>query len=162
MIPDVMKKKVLDKERRFVYLKAFDCLTDTESAIRIVVNSTLNIQLSVLSKIHDELGDEDKTIQELTSQYWENSLGTHTGFGILTSPDIGNYFIAGTLADLFLQEIDGKPIGEMNTGVYGILRGLGFHQNTVDIFLKDLLAGQYLLISRGMNAQIDDIQNLLG
>ncbi|PIE77957.1 MAG: hypothetical protein CSA15_10285 [Candidatus Delongbacteria bacterium] len=162
MIQNVVKKESLQKRKKFVYLKAYGDLLAIEQAIKTINKSTFDIQLTVLHKIVENGQSGLNSKEKQLEKYWNNVLGEYAGFGVLSSPEIGRFYIAGTLAGLFLHEIDGKPIGEMNTGIYGVLRGIGFHRNTVDLYLKDLLAGQYLLIARGLNAQISDIQHILG
>lgn len=162
MIRNVMKKELSHKKKKFVYLKAYKELSDIEDAVKIVQDSSLDIQLTVLRKIGEKGRDGLEPQEKRLESYWNRLLGDYSRFGLLSSPEMGRFYIAGELADIFLHEIDGRPIGEMSTGIYGVLRGMGFHRSTVDIYLKDLLAGQYLLISRGLNAQINDIQRLLG
>ena len=93
--------------------------------------------------------------------YCTNELHLSSNFGMVSNPEIGTLFIAGFLAPMFLQEIDGKKIGSLSTGLYGILRGLGIDQNSVVTYSKALHTNNFLLIIRGNKDEMIALETLL-
>ncbi|RPD98733.1 hypothetical protein EGM88_05965 [Aureibaculum marinum] len=151
-----IKNESIKPDKKLVFIINFEQLIDIKNTIKNILNNKLDLQLSVLGKINN-----NDHCKETLENEWKKVFGKNSGFRILSSQEIGTFFIAGSLTELFLYKIDGKPLGEMTTGLYGILRGLGFNKNKVELFLNDLRSNQYLLILRGHNLQINKIQNLL-
>ena len=70
-------------------------------------------------------------------------------------------YIAGPLVAMFLQDIDGKKLGTLSGGPYGILRGLGIDAEKVATALKVLENGGYLLTIRGKEADLRHFEDQL-
>lgn len=99
------------------------------------------MQLCVLGQLDKEYISNNKEIIEskkVLKAYWNSSLGENSNFGLFSNPKMGTLFIAGALVSQFLHDIDGKVLGEMLSGSYGILRGLGMTENDTSVFIKDL------------------------
>ncbi len=62
---------------------------------------------------------------------------------------------------MFLHEIDGKTLGAMSTGPYGIIRGLGGYKLQTETYLKLLNDGSYLLILRGYDDELNALEDIL-
>ncbi len=160
-----MKKEIENKKQKSFFIKSFNELWRLKKAIQeIRVNATTGLQLSVLGKFSKECVSNDsealKAKKEL-KRYWKRSLGPASDFGIFCNPEIGTLFIAGSLVSQFLHDLDGKMLGEMPSGPYGILRGLGTTEKDTTNYIKDLDGSGYLLILRGYDAELDRTEALL-
>ncbi|WP_405572592.1 hypothetical protein [Winogradskyella sp. Asnod2-B02-A] len=151
-----MKNRDEDIKDKHVLLKSFKSIRQIENIIKQICSSDINdIQISVLGKVEDVNFDTNfaDSWKELKS-YCSNKLQLASNFGMVSNSEIGTYFIAGFLAPMFLQEINGKTIGAMSTGFYGILRGLGIDQENVSGYSKALNKGGLILIIRGNKSDI--------
>lgn len=136
-----------------------------EKAIQAIQEYDITqLQLSVLGKLGDDCIANDKqlkTAKKDLKEYWKGSLGSTSDFGLFCNPEIGTLFIAGYLASQFLHEISGKTLGEMTSGPYGILRGIGIAEKDSFTFLKALNEHAFLLILRGYDDELDRAEALL-
>ena len=94
-------------------------------------------------------------------EYWKGSLGDSSEFALFCNPEIGTLFIAGSLVSQFIHDMDGKMLGEMTSGPYGILRGLGITKKDSALFLKALNDGSLLLILRAYDYELKRMEALL-
>lgn len=158
-----MEREVSNKKKKFVYLKRCKNLNDIQTAIKIVKESPNDFQIAVLKKIVKEYICKNSISNKVNTQHNYNTsiLGHEAEYGIFDSPEVGKVFISGFLASTFLYKIDNKVLGEMSTGIYGILRGLGLEKVTVETALTDLKSSYFLLILRGENHLKQKAQNLL-
>ena len=92
--------------------------------------------------------------------YWKNMLDHTIAFDSLKNPEIGDIFIVGALTSTFLNKVDGKTLGMLSVGPYGILRGIGASESQANIYLKLLKNGRYLLIFRGNIEEIDEYKRI--
>jgi len=162
----MIKIKDLNTQQKHFLIKAYPLLWPLEKAIKILnKNRTSNSQLSILGKFtkgYTSKSIEERAIYEKEMKiYWNGLLGTSPEFGFFTNPDLGTVFIAGSLTSMFLHEIEGKALGAMSAGSYGILRGLGAYQIQAESFLKLLTNGNYLLIVRGFDDELSVLEELL-
>ncbi|MGJ8548970.1 hypothetical protein [Winogradskyella wichelsiae] len=150
------------REKR-VLLKSYPKIKQIENVINNIYHtSNSNVQISVLGKLEaDKTNSSFLNAKNDLQQYCEQNLKLSSNFGIILNPEIGTFFIAGFLAPMFLQEINGKTIGSMSTGLLGILSGLGINQNNVSTYLKVLEKGNYLLILRGSNTVLNKLESQL-
>lgn len=148
-----------------VYFEAFTHLSLLENALKhITEEDVANFQISILGKVSEFYLDKDTEISKDMNAlkiYWEKVLGNTIHFGVFHNPEIGNIFIVGTLASSFLYKIDGKTLGMLSAGPYGILRGIGGSDAQVATHLKMLNDGNYLLIFRGTGADLENYKRLL-
>jgi hypothetical protein len=117
-----------------------------------------------LDKLEQDCISNDKEIIKAKNElkhYWKGSLGPASDFGLFCNPAIGRLFIIGSLVSLFLHDMDGKVLGEMSSGPYGILRGLGRAEKNTSVFIKNLNENYFLLILRGYNNQLDSMEELI-
>jgi hypothetical protein len=154
-----MKSKDQETKQRHVFLKSYPRFEQIEAAVKMLQPiKGNNMQVSILGKLNTKSYKNEKK-----SIYSENELKTHCeamfqlpiDFGIISNPEIGKIFIAGSFAPMFLQEINGKKLGSMSMGLYGVLRGLGIDQERVTSYLKALLNGEYLIVLRGYDKELN-------
>ena len=124
-----MRAKINTQKQKHFLIKSYRHLWQLEEVIEEIRKSaTAALQLSVLGKLEQDCVSNDKEIIRAKNElkhYWKESLGPASDFGLFCNPAIGTLFIVGSLVSLFLHDIDGKVLGEMSSGPYGILRGLG-------------------------------------
>lgn len=115
------------------------------------------VQVSILGKF-PELYSEDmkswETINLKMRVYLKKLLGADIQYGGFDNPEIGFVFVAGPLTSIFLNKINGKSLGNMSTGIYGILRGLGADTYQAKNYLKTLSNNEFLLIIRGFESNL--------
>ncbi len=158
-----MNTKVKDLKEKRVLLKSFSTINQIEKTIKHICRlDNDGIQISVLGKL------EDVNLDSNFSNYWSelktycaNDLKLTSSFGMVSNPEIGTFFIAGFLAPMFLQKINGKTIGSMSTGLYGILRGIGASETQATAYLRLLNSGSYVLILRGIEAKLEIYKRIL-
>ena len=160
-----MKKEIENKKQKSFLIKSFKQLWRLEEAIqKIRMNATTVPQLSVLGKFSKDCISIDvealKAKKEL-KQYWKDSLGPASDFGMFCNPEIGTLFIVGSLVSQFLHDVDGKVLGEIPSGPYGILRGLGTTEEDTSNYIKGLNEAIYLLIIRAYDFELDYVKELL-
>jgi hypothetical protein len=161
----MMGSKIIKRQKKCFFLKNYHHLWQLEKAIQAIQEyDATQLQLSVLGKLGDDCIANDKqlkTAKKDLKEYWKGSLGSTSDFGLFCNPEIGTLFIAGYLASQFLHEISGKTLGEMTSGPYGILRGIGIAEKDSFTFLKALNEHAFLLILRGYDDELDRAEALL-
>lgn len=135
-----------------------------EAIKKIHTIASEHLQLSILGQLGQKRIANDKEIVKsgkAMKRYWKGALGANSNFGLFCNPEIGTLFIIGTLAPQFLSEIHGKVLGEMTSGPYGILRGLGIEGSKATGYLKSLNNGHFLMFIRGYDSELDKVATLL-
>jgi hypothetical protein len=163
-----MHSNIQGKNEKQVFIKSYPEFLLVEKAVKVInQNKNNHLQLSILGKIVEQNKvDKRKLIitKETIETKFKSLFEFPIGFGMLTNPKIGNIFITGFLVGTFLQEIEKKNIGSLSTGPYGILRGLGIDRDRTTFYIKALQKGNYILILRGyekeINQSIDLLENL--
>lgn len=157
-----MKSKIKETNQKRVFLKSYSKFQQIEQAIKALkVSDNTTIQISIIGKFDDNNLDHAKTLVDLKEGMEKKCKALFEypiDFGILSNPDIGTLFITGFLVSMFLQEIELKEIGAMLTGPYGILRGLGIDKESACLSLKALHEGDYLMIVRGFENQLEPLE----
>lgn len=119
------------------------------------------LQISVLEKCKSPIADDVKLCSE-QFQYLKKVLhkefSTKAKSGFFFNPEIGTIFCIGNLSPIFLQEIDGKPLGAIGTGVHSIIRGLGTKNEKVEELVKALTNGDYLLFISARASVIETLK----
>lgn len=151
---------------KHVFFKPYQNLLQLEKAIQRIKEKdhNLNLQISILGKISQYYSDGENALTatiDAMKLKCEKMLGNTTEFGSFYNSNIGVIFIAGSLTPMFLHKIDGKILGEMSTGPYGILRGLGAYRFQAETYLKALNTRTYLLIIRGFDYELDLVEDAL-
>lgn len=148
--------------KKSALLKSYSKISQIETHIKQICNTNIeDIQISVLHKSEDNL--KNPVFSELWKNLTQNCINPFilsSKFGIVANPEVGNIAISGFLTPMFLQEINGKNIGEMATGIYGILKGLNIDYNSINFCLKTLKQNHYLLIVRGAESDLIKINKL--
>ncbi|MFT6796850.1 MAG: hypothetical protein ACJART_001996 [Maribacter sp.] len=152
-------------EQKHFSIKSYQQLGQLEEVIQEIRKHTIvQLELSVLGKTAHGCVSHDKETEKAQKElkhYWEDSLGPTSDFGLFCNPELGTLFIAGSLASQFLNNMDGKALGEIRSGPYGILRGLGIAEKDATNYIKDLNEGYFLLILRGYNYELDIMEEVL-
>lgn len=160
-----MRLKIKKQEKKHFFIKSYQHPWQLEEAInKIHTNASEQLQLSVLGQLGQKCIVNNKEIVKsgkAMKRYWKWALGTNSHFGIFCNPEIGTLFIAGTLVPQFLRDMDGKVLGEMTSGPYGILRGLGIEGSKATDYLKSLNNGHYLMLIRSYDYELDKMATLL-
>ena len=160
-----MKAKVSKSTHKHVFSKIYFDSFHVLEAAEIIINESSDYELSILGKtnilssaqnkgqintgiaIKDHLSKITKVVMECDYFY---------------NPEIGYIFIIGPLTSIFLNDLEGKTLGAISAGPYGILRGLGISPKTATAHIEALKKDGYLLITRGYNNDIDALENILG
>ena len=158
-----MNSKVEITREKRVYIASFSKIQHIENLLKRIFHLDMkNIQISVIGKMQSINSDTNfKPSWMDLKNYCTNELHLSSDFGMVSNPEMGTVYIAGFLAPMFLQEIDGKKIGSLSTGLYGILRGLGIDQNSVVTYSKALHTNNFLLIIRGNKDEMIALETLL-
>ncbi|WP_445957809.1 hypothetical protein [Yeosuana sp.] len=154
-----------EDNKKQVFFKEYKNLNQIKKTLkRVKEYHTSNIQVSILGKFPKNNSDDMKLLEKDIRDmhvYWRKVLGTSFDFGSFKNPEVGVVFIAGPLTSLFLNDINGKSLGTMTTGIYGVLRGLGANLFQAETYLKALNNNEYLLIMRGFDYDLYGMENLL-
>ncbi|MCP4978562.1 MAG: hypothetical protein GY931_20645 [Maribacter sp.] len=134
-------------------------------AVEITINESTDYELSILGKTNNLLSTPNKDsirngIAIKTHAREVAKVGKKINF--FFNPEIGDIFITGPLTSIFLNDLEGKYLGALSTGPFGILRGLGISRNKATNQLTALKNGGYLIIIRGYDRDLDILANLLG
>ncbi|GAA4946311.1 hypothetical protein GCM10023314_19510 [Algibacter agarivorans] len=151
-------------KQKYVHFKAYQYLWQLEKVLQHIINRTdLQLQISILGKVSQYNSDQENTItnKNTINTYWKRLLGGTANFGCFNNPEIGNVFIAGPLASTFLHEINGKSLATLSAGPYAIFRGLGVSEIQASTYLKMLNNNSYLLILRGYDNELYELDTIL-
>ena len=148
-----------------IYFKAYEHLFQLEDDLKLIRDQNpIDSKISVLGKAAQFYIDKNIEVSKDTNAiktYWKKVLGDTTDFGSFINPDLGHVFITGVLAPTFLYELDGKTLGMLSAGPYGILRGIGASEIEVTTHLKKLYNNNYLLIFRGSGNTLKNYKKIL-
>lgn len=154
-----------DPLQRQVYFKAYTELNLLENAIELFKEQRfVGPQISILGKVdqfYNDKGMEMSKDFDCLKRYWKDTFVKTAPFGSLYNPEIGNIFFVGAITSIFLNKVDGKTLGMLSVGPYGILRGIGATENQSKHYLKTLENGSYLLIVRGYEEELKNCERLL-
>ncbi len=141
------------RKQKDVFSRIFFQAPHLERAISwFTDNFGLSVQLTVLLKLDQSYFADGNEIAEMKAKlktYWKNLLGQEIEFGFFHNREIGTIFIVGPLSELFLHDIDGRELGALSEGPYGILRGLGVRDIDANHYIEQLKEGGHLLLARG-------------
>ncbi|MEM5565054.1 hypothetical protein WNY78_08055 [Psychroserpens sp. AS72] len=160
-----MKSKSQETNQKRVFLKSYPKFWHIEKVVKALkLSENSNLQVSIIGKFNEENLSDAKELAAVEDDMETQckAMFTHPiDFGILSNPEIGIIFITGFLVSMFLQEIELKKIGTMLTGPYGIFRGLGIDQESTTFYLKSLHHGNYLIIVRGFENELKQLEDIL-
>ncbi|TYC10557.1 hypothetical protein ES677_11490 [Bizionia gelidisalsuginis] len=145
----MMKPEI--KEQKIIFLQSYSEFKQIENLVHTINKSDTSLQVAILGKVTQQDLNNSTVAMELRCNTLFEPI---SNFGIISNPEIGDFFVAGAFATMFLQEVNGKKIGAMSMGPYSILRGLGVHQDSVNHHLKKLISGSYILILRGSEDEL--------
>lgn len=148
-----------------IHFKAYEHLSLLENTLKIIKEQEpTGLQISILGKMVQFYHDKDISIStegETIKRYWDKNLNNTNEFGSIYNQEIGNLFIVGALTSTFLNKVDGKTLGMLSVGPYGILRGIGASETQANTYLKLLKSGSYLLILRGVEDELENLKKIL-
>ncbi|MBC8757642.1 hypothetical protein H2O64_23440 [Kordia sp. YSTF-M3] len=153
------------KSKQFL-IKIYPNLLQIEKVIRNIVQhkNGLQLQVSILGKLASNYSDKENALDEKIKKIrWELAgfLGKHIQFGYFNNSEIGILFIVGHLTETFLCKIDGKELGSLPIGLFGIFRGIGIKLGDINRYIKELQNANLLLIIRGEKESLIAIENLM-
>ena len=123
-----------------------------------------HLKITVVGKVAQFYSNDDsddyKNLATL-KMYWNQLLGGSTTFASFKNAVLGNIFIAGPLASTFLGEVNGKTLGTLSVGPYGIMMGMGATVLQAKTFIEMLHNGCYLLLLRGQEQDLEQYKNIL-
>jgi hypothetical protein len=158
-------KSFKKKAQKGFCIKAFSDLGKVDRALDIISsNLGANMELSILGKLnHDEFNNKKILVEKrrVLRTYWRKRFKEETDIGFFSHPDIGDIYILGHLMPMFLYDVNGKKLGSLSGGTYGILRGLGIGPKETLNFLKILKEGSCLIILRGYELQLNRLEHAL-
>ncbi len=161
----MMTAEKYNPQQKQIYFKAYDHLSLLEDALKNIKEQvSTDFQISILGQVvqfYQDRGIEVLKDTDAIELYWKKTLDNTFAFGSLYNLEIGEVFIVGALASTFLYEVDGKTLGMLSVGPYGILRGMGASENQVVTHLKLLKEGSYLLIMRGIETELESYKRIL-
>ncbi len=160
-----MKAQVNKSAHKHVYSKIYFDSFHVLEAAEIINNASADYELSILGKTNILNSAQNKG-QINTGIAIKDHLSKITKvvmeYDYFYNPEIGYIFITGPLSSIFLNDLEGKTLGAISAGPYGILRGLGISPKEATAHIKALKNGGYLLIVRGYDDDLDILENILG
>ena len=151
-IPNIlfMEARTIKKEKPHIFFNTLAQLIYVEKWVEFLTENDSDSHLTIMFKLGQQ-NLNDVSAADLKSKlenYWQKILGPRTEFGLFYNQDIGTVFITGPYTGLFVQEVNGKKLGALPQGLYGILRGLGLNNKETSDALEKLAEGQYLILGR--------------
>lgn len=133
-------------------------------AVEVIINGSADYEFSILGKTKNLLSSPNKDsvsngIAIKTNAKEVAKLGEK--FDFFFNPEIGDLFITGPLSSIFLNDLEGKYLGALSTGPFGILRGLGISKEKATDYLTALKNGGYLIIVRAYDHDLEILENLI-
>lgn len=160
-----MYLKRYNTKQKQIYFKAYSNVYQLETALnRIKVEDISDFQISILGKVSQYYMDTVNCFSENigpVKAYWKSIYGKGLKFGSFFNPELGNIFIVASLVSTFLHKVDGKSLATLSSGSYGIFRGMGVDEYETTECLKTLRNGKYLLIIRGFEENLWQIEHVL-
>lgn len=148
-----------------IYFRAYQHLFQLEIDLKLIKeHGPIDSKISVLGKADQFYLDKNIEVSKDVDSlkiYWWKIFGNTANFGSFTNPEIGDVFVAGALTPTFLYEIEGKTLGMLASGPYGILRGIGASETQAASLLKILNNNNYLLIYRGSQNKLENYIKIL-
>lgn len=154
-----------NSKQKHIFFRTYENLSLLEKALKNIKEpGPTNVQISILGKVSQFY--HDKNIQNMKDMesiriYWKNIFDNTIAFDSLKNPEIGNIFIVGALTSTFINKVDGKTLGMLSVGPYGILRGIGANDTQANHYLDLLGSGSYLLIIRGFADELEKFRRIL-
>ncbi len=159
-----MKAKIAKSAHKHVFSKIYLDSFHILEAAEIITNEFADYELSILGKtsIDNSAQNKDQINTELAIKDHTSKLSkVNLKCDYFYNPEIGYIFVTGPLTSIFLNDLEGKTLGAISAGPYGILRGLGISKNEATAHIKALKKGGYLMIVRGYDDDLDILENLL-
>jgi len=156
----------MDKQsqQRTTFIKDYSDFNQIEKALfNLTHNKNFISQFSIIGK----LSDENYPTQRFTNGRFliedrlKKVLDTSIHYGKVVNSKIGTLIITGFLASYFLQEVEGRTLGSLSEGPYGIIRGLGFSNEETVYFIKAVDAGHFLLLIRDYQYRLNELKKTL-
>jgi hypothetical protein len=152
-------------KQKQIYFKAYQDFSQLENTLKHLEEARFShFKFSVLGKEAQFYFDKNMRISKDTDTvkaYWNNLLGSAVNFGSFYNLQIETIFIVGFLTSIFLHKINGKSLATLSCGSYGIFRGMGATEIQATHYLKLLNGGDYLLIVRGFEDKLQDLETRL-
>jgi hypothetical protein len=161
-----MTSEDYNRKQKQTYFKAYKNLLQLENALKrlkLKEENASRFRVSFLGKASQFYSDKnlENSKESTIKAYWKDLFGKTIEFGTFFNPQIGSVFIVGALVSAFLHKINGKSLATLSSGAYGIFRGIGASETEASDYLKLLNSGSYLLIVRGFENDLQDLDTKL-
>lgn len=145
-----MEAKIINTVKPQVFFKCIEQLLNVERWVEFLAENASDAHVTVMFKVGQNNIDKPGSVvlKSELGKYWKKLLGPMTESGLFYNQDIGTIFITGPYAAMFLQEVNGKKLGALSEGLFGILRGMGLDRQETYKAIEKLREGQYLLLGR--------------
>ena len=145
-----MEAKILNTVKPHVFFKTIAQLIYVERWVEFLAENASDAHVTVVFKLGQRNLDklDSLVLKSKLERYWKRVLGPTTEFGQFYNQEIGTVFITGPYAAMFVQEVDGKKLGALSEGLFGILRGMGLNREETFHAIEKLREGQYLVLGR--------------
>ena len=148
-----------------IYFKSYESLSSLELAIKdLAGTAAIDGKVTVVGKVTKFCSDKNIDVLknfDTLKMYWQKFLRNSDSFGSFKNSEIGNVFIAGPLASTFLGDVNGKTLGTLSVGPFGIIRGMGASELQAKTFLEMLDLGNYLVLFRGRESELEHYKHIL-
>lgn len=151
----------LNKVQKHIFLKVFKQFSQLEKTINSIKIQGISMEnLTILKKLNLALANGLQTQPEIEKLEFKCEIifEAPVKTGIIKSQEFGTIFIGGNLTSIFLYEVKGKPIGEMSTGIYGVLRGLGATGANLNLQLNSFQKQPFMLIVRAEESLVAKLE----
>ncbi|WP_458626058.1 hypothetical protein [Winogradskyella sp. PC D3.3] len=160
-----MKSKGVNTSKKQFFITIYKDLLHLENAVELLqVADKTKLELSILGTLIIEDSNAialRKTVLKSIKGFCKSLLGHKASFGGFYNSELGVTFISGTLTSTFLHDVGGKPLAVLSTGLYEIFRALGSSEKDASQYLNALRTGQYLLIVRGLEDDINTVKRII-
>ena len=159
-----MMAKITRSVSKHVFSKIYFDPSHIMETVEIVANEFANYELSILGKtsiLHSAQNKDRINTEIAIKDHISKLTKVVMKCDYFYNPEIGYIFVTGPLTSIFLNDLEGKTLGAISAGPYGILRGLGISQKEATSHIKALKKGGYLMIVRGYDDDLDILENLL-
>ena len=146
-----------------IYFKPYPTLSSLENTVTALTKLGVT-EFTVLGKLNQlflEMNKPDLNNAAVLKLYWEKLLGKSTVFGSFTNSALGDIFIAGPLSSTFLGDVNGKTLGTLSVGPYGIMLGMGATETQAKTFIETLQLNHFLILFRGVESKLESYEKIL-
>lgn len=154
---------VPQSELKKTFLNSYTNFSELENALLAIREmNDVNIGVSVIGNANDiDVAHKSALHKYDIQQILKKIVGEETEFDSFYNRELGHLFVSGFLVSTFLNPVGKSNIGILSGGPYGVLRGFGISEQHAAESVKNLSKGDYLLVIRGNNRDVEKIASIL-